>query len=188
MLSRKLLVSAIAALVSAPTLVSADSELAIGGGGTQAQANLDFQIVIPDFVYFSIGSTGATIDRVDFDLLAGTVQPGPGGPLVVAATGGTGDGFDGILDVQLITNVTNVSIAAATVGGVLTSGLNTIPFTQINGVAGGAIPIPAFDTSGNLATGGPVTLNDTWTYTYNNDTVFAPGTYTGRVTYTVTTP
>jgi hypothetical protein len=184
MLSRKLLVSAVAALASAPVLVSADSDIGIGPTGTQAQANLDFRIVIPDFVYFRVGSAAAgTVDRVDFDLLATPTQPGAGGNL--AANGGSGDGADGSLTVQLITNVSNVNIAAT--GGNLTSGLNTIPFTQINRTDGGVIPMPAFGGNGNLSAGLPGTLNDTWSYTYNNNTVYAPGTYNGTVTYTVTT-
>jgi hypothetical protein len=184
MLSRKLLVSAVAALVAAPTLVSADSDLAIGAAGTQASADLDFRIVIPQFVFFRVGSAGNTIDRVDFDLLTAAVQPGAGGN--VAANGGTGDGADGDLSVQLATNVTNVTIAAS--GGNLTSGANTIPFTQINAYDGAVIPVPAFGASGNLAVGLPGALSDTWSYDYNNNTSYAPGTYDGTVTYTVTAP
>jgi hypothetical protein len=184
MVSRKLLVSTVAALVAAPTLVSADSDLGIGAAGTQASASLDFRIVIPQFVYFRVGSAGATIDRVDFDLLTAAVQPGAGG--VVPANGGTGDGADGDLFVELITNVTNVTIAAT--GGNLSSGANTIPFTQINAFDGNVIPVPAFGGSAALAVGLPGTLNDTWSYDYNNDTSYAPGTYNGTVVYTVTAP
>jgi hypothetical protein len=185
MLSRKLLVSAIAALVSAPMLVSADSDIGIGPAGTNAQANLAFRIVIPEFVLFSIGTpTPGTVDRVDFDLLAAGTPSGAGG-LPLVANDGTGDGDDGILAVQLSTNVSSVSIDAT--GGNLTSGPNTIPFTQINGTAvGPVIPIPAFNSSLNFSTGLPGTLNDTWSYTYNNNIVFPPGQYDGTVTYTVT--
>jgi hypothetical protein len=181
MLSRKLLVSAIATLVAAPTLVSADSDFAIGGAGTNASANLDFQIVIPEFVFFRVGTAGS-VDRVDFDLVTAATQPGTG---PVNATGGVGDGADGDLDVEIITNATGLTIGAT--GGDLSSGSNLIPFTDITAADGGDIPVPAFGTVGVAVPGVPGTLNDTWSYTYNNDTVYPPGTYAGTVTYTVTT-
>ena len=105
------------ALVIMPSLTVADSQLSIGGAGTTAQANLDFRITIPSFVYFQIGSAGS-VDRVDYDLNVGPVQPGSGGP--IAATGGVADGADGSLSVILATNAASVSIAAS--GGNLTSG------------------------------------------------------------------
>lgn len=183
MLSRKLLVSAISTLLAAPMLVSADSDTGIGGAGTSASANLDFRIVIPQFVFFRVGSLAAgTVDRVDFNLLTAAVQPGAGG--VVPANGGTGDGADGNLTVDLVTNVASVTIAAT--GGNLTNGTANIPFAQINTAHGGVIPMPAFGGSGNLAAGLPGTLTDTWSYTYNNNTSYPPGTYDGTVTYTVT--
>jgi hypothetical protein len=181
--SRKLLVSAVAALAAGPMLVSADSDIGIGGAGTSASANLDFRIVIPQFVYFRVGSAAAgTVDRVDFDLLTAGAQPGAGGTVI--ANGGSGDGVDGDLFVNLVTNVASVTIAAT--GGNLTNGTDNIPFTQINTADGGVIPIPAFGGSGNLAAGLPGALLDTWSYEYNNDTPYPPGTYNGTVTYTVT--
>jgi hypothetical protein len=184
MLSRKLLASVIAALVGAPMLVSADSDVSVGPAGTQAAASLDFQIVIPDFVYFQVGTPGAgNVDLVDFDLLTAAIEPGT---LPVPATGGTGDGADGDLTVVLITNVANVTIQAN--GGNLTSGGDTIPFSEISATDSGAITVPAFGGgSVNVATAGPSILNDTWTFEYQNDVVFVPGSYTGTATYTVTT-
>jgi hypothetical protein len=186
MLSRKLLVSTIAALASSPTLVSADSDIGVGGTGTTAQANLDFRIVIPDFVYFRVGTVGAgNVDRVDFNLATGLIQPGVGGN--VAANGGVGDGADGVLTIELITNVASVDIDTDTGGGNLTSGANNIPFTKITETDGGVIPMPAFDTNATLSTGLPGSLSDTWSFTYTNDVVYPAGTYDGTVTYTVTT-
>jgi hypothetical protein len=182
MLSRKLLVSTVAALASAPTLVYADSQLAFGPAGTTATADLAFRVTIPNFVYFQVGSAGAVVDRVDFDLAAAAVQPGAGGNVV--ANGGVGDGADGSLSVTLSTNAANVSIAAT--GGNLVSGGNNIPLTQINRTDGGQIPMPAFGGSGNLAFGAPGTRTDTWSYNYNNNTVYPAGTYNATVVYTVT--
>jgi hypothetical protein len=182
MLSRKLLVSAISTLLAAPMLVSADSDIGFGGAGTNASADLEFQIVIPQFVFFRVGTAGA-LDRVDFDLGTALAQPGTG--VSVDATGGVGDGADGDLDVEIITNATGLTIGAT--GGDLSSGSNLIPFTDITAADGGDIPVPAFGTAGVAVPGVPGTLNDTWSYTYNNDTVYPPGTYAGTVTYTVTT-
>jgi len=164
-----------------PQMASADSQLSIGGAGTTALGHLDFTITIPDFVFFQIGSVGATIDRVDFDL--GVTQPGTGGPIL--ATGGAGDGIDGILNVTLITNAANGSIAAS--GGNLTSGGDSIPFTDITAVDGGTISVPDFGATISPFAVAPATLTDTWTYTYDNSTVYNNGAYSGQVTYTVTT-
>ena len=178
----KLVASTIAtALIAAPSLTVADSQLSIGGAGTTAQANLDFRIVIPSFVYFQIGSAGS-IDRVDYDLSAGPVQPGSGGP--ISATGGVADGADGALTVSLATNAASVSITAT--GGNLTSGADTIPFADITAIDTGTIPVPDFGTTFSPFAPGGFSLSDTWTYTYDNTSVYNAGTYNGQVTYTIT--
>jgi hypothetical protein len=181
-----MLAAAIAATLSAPMLASADSDLGVGGTGTNAQVNLDFQITIGDFVYFQVGSLAAgTVDRVDFDLTAGAgTVSGSGGPF--AANGGVGDGADGMLSIELRTNVANVSIAAT--GGDLTGpGGATIPFTEITATDGGVVDVPDFGATITPFAAAPGALTDTWTYTYDNSSVYAPGTYSGTVTYTVTT-
>ncbi|HIP67734.1 MAG TPA: hypothetical protein EYH06_03990 [Chromatiales bacterium] len=172
--------SLLAAAIAAPQMAAADSQLAFGGTGTTAQGHLDFRIIIPDFVFFQIGSAGATIDRVEYNL--GATQPGSGGPF--AATGGTGDGADGAVTVRLITNAANVSIGAT--GGNLTSGADTIPFADITAADSGTITVPDFGATVNVAPGA-FSLTDTWTYTYDNSTVYNAGTYDGQATYTVTT-
>lgn len=169
------------ALVMLPSLTLADSQLSIGGAGTTAQANLDFRIIIPSFVYFQIGSAGS-VDRVDYDLNVGPVQPGSGGP--ISATGGVGDGVDGALTVNLATNATNVSIAAS--GGNLTSGGDTLPFADITASDTGTIPVPDFGTTISPFAPGGFSLSDTWSYTYDNTSVYNAGTYDGRATYTIT--
>ncbi|MBL4850863.1 MAG: hypothetical protein JKY90_01075 [Gammaproteobacteria bacterium] len=176
--------SMLAAAVVMPQMATADSQLNFGGMGTTAEANLDFRITIPNFLFFQIGSAGATVDRVDFDLGVpppGT-QPGSGG--LFSATGGTGDGTDGALTVNLITNAANVSIAAT--GGNLTSGADSLPFADITATDTGAITVPDFGATVGPVAIGTLSLSDTWTYTYDNTTVYPAGTYDGTVTYTVT--
>ena len=52
------------------TSVRAESNSAIGAaaasGGAGAAVNLDFQIVIPAFIYFQVGSSGAVVDQIQF--------------------------------------------------------------------------------------------------------------------------
>jgi len=186
-MTRKLmLAAAVAATLSAPMLASADSDLQVGPTGTAAQVDLGFQITIGDFVYFQVGSAAAgTVDRVDFDLTAGagTVS---GAGVAFAANGGVGDGADGALNVVLRTNVANVQIAASP-GSLAGPGGANIPFADISATDGGVIDVPDFGATITPFPAAPGTLNDTWTYMYDNANVYAPGTYTGTVTYTVTT-
>lgn len=91
---------------------------------------------------------------------------------------------------------TGNAVLSVTSPAALTSGTDTIPFTQIrwsstaNGNAGADIPAGSF-------TGGTQTLATiragTWvenchTFSYDNSQVVAAGTYTGRVTYTLSLP
>jgi len=185
MMTRKwMLAAAVAATLSAPMLASADSDLQVGPTGTIAQADLGFQITIGDFVYFRVGSTAGTVDRVDFNLTAGTGTVS-GANVPFAANGSVGDGADGALGIELRTNVANVRIAASP--GSLTGPGGSIPFTDITVGDGNVIDAPDFGATITPFAAAPGTLNDTWTYTYDNSTVYAPGTYTGTVTYTVTT-
>jgi hypothetical protein len=162
---------------------AADSDLQFGGGAT-ASASLDFRITIPQFVYFQVGSAAAVVDRVDWDLTGS--QPGLGAPL--GATGGTGDGVDGILSITLITNAATVTIASNTGGGNLVDGGNTIPFSEITVADGGNIAAPDFDTNTVIATGGVYSQTDSWTYTYDDSNNYAAGTYNGTSVYTAATP
>ena len=166
------------AAVTLPQFAAADSELAFGGTGTTAEASLDFRIIIPDFVYFQVGSAGSTVDQIEYNL--GTTEPGSG---AFAATGGTTT-VNGQVDVTLITNAADVSIGAT--GGDLTSGSDTIPFTDITAADTGTISVPDFGATVNV-TPGSFSLSDTWSYSYDNNAVYNAGDYTGQVTYTVTT-
>ena len=163
---------------------TADSDLQFGGGAT-ASASLDFRITIPQFVYFQVGSPLAAVDRIDWDL-TGT-QPGQSGA-PIGATGGVGDGTDGIIGITLITNAATVTIASNTGGGNLTGAGGNIPFTEINVSDGGTITAPAFDGNTVIATGGPYSATDNWTYTYDDDTVYSAGQYDGTSVYTAATP
>ena len=168
-LTKLLIGVAVSAGAILPQIGVADSQLSFGGLGTTAQANLDFRITIPEFVFFQIGSAGATVDEVAYDLSA--TQPGSGGPF--AATGGTGDGADGVLTVTLITNAANVSIGAS--GGNLTSGIDNLPFADITASDGGVIAVPDFGATVTPLAIGAISQVDSWTYTYDNTTAYVQG-------------
>jgi hypothetical protein len=97
-------------------------------------------------------------------------------------------------------NTTNTGVATltATSPGNLTNGSgDTIPFTQISWTSSGngdtgAQPFPAGTFVGGLQTIGTISRNQ-WaeschTFSYANTSVRPAGTYTGRVTYTLSSP
>jgi hypothetical protein len=171
----------------------AESNTATGNGALSASARLNFQITIPKFIIFRVGTAGAgNIDTVLFDPAATNVANATAG---FGATGGTGT-----VAVSIISNGGAVTLLEANDGG--GNGLsdggatpNYISYAQINTADGGNITPPTLsDAGGNVQTitptAGAVTIrNDTWTYTYDNPaTPPAPGTYTGQVTYTASVP
>ncbi len=181
-LNKLLLTSTVGLGLLFSQFAAADSDLQFGGGAT-ASASLDFRITIPQFVFFQVG-TLASVDRVDWDLTGS--QPGQGSAL--PATGGVGDGVDGVLNITLITNAATVTIASNTGGGNLIDGGNTIPFSEITVVDGGTIAAPDFDTSTVIPTGGVYNQTDSWTYTYDDTNNYASGVYNGTSVYTAATP
>jgi len=172
-------------------IVGADSIVAIGGA--DASADLKFQIVIPSFIYFKVGSVSG-VDTVEFDPTPDDVATGA----VTSATGGTG-----VVDVVLISNAGAVTITEANDGGGNglddAGGTNYISWGQIatTSNAPGLTPPQLSDGGGNTSAIG-VTLGDItnknadWIYVYNNpstpDDPPAPGTYTGTATYTAAIP
>jgi len=183
---RKLMLSSVAATaVSVPMLASADSALSIAApGSASADAHIDFQVVIPSFIFFQLGPAGVgNVSLVSFDVSTDPDGPGSG----TAVPGSTSVG------VTLRSNATNVQIAAS--GGNLDDGGgNTIALGDITPSAGGQVPVPDF---GNSTGSFPVAalgglLSDTWAFSYDNTAIPAPGTYGGaninggRVTYTAT--
>ena len=182
---RKLMLSTVAATaVSTPVIATADSDLSIAlAGSASAQANLDFAITIPSFIFFQVGSPGSTIDSVSFDLLTANEEPGSTNPVAGSST----------VSVALRTNATNVRIAAS--GGNMTDtlgGAGSIPLTDITpSSAASDIPVPDFGADTGLIAPSGFNLSDTWSFSYDNTTVVPAGVYGtdtngGRVTYTVT--
>ena len=174
----------------AMTPAVADSEFDIGNGALTANADLDFEIVIPRFLYLQVGSTGTTVDTVTFDL------SGVASIADVDTQIGNGTAVDGdiTVGVRLVSNAGDVDLEAVGSGTGLTNGTETIPWSQITGTAatGGAsgldVPVVGAAAVTIPATNGVVNRSDTWTFDYENDLLVGGGTYTGTVTYTATAP
>lgn len=199
------LVLALVLCYSYPAAVNADTTVVTGGaaqsGGAGAAVNLDFQITIPSFILFRVGTAGSgNIDLIQFSPAAADVAAGTPG---IAGAGGDVGG--GVVTVSLIANSGAVTISEGNNSG--GSGLGNgsgdfISYSQINTAdsGGGGIAPPTLSDGGvnssAIATtvGSITTRSSTWTYTYDNPaTPPAPGTYGGagnggRVTYTAAIP
>lgn len=187
------------AALGLPMWAHAESVVNTGSGALSAAARLDFRVTIPKVLFLQVGTgtmmaTTGTINLIDFVVPAGSA--GNGTP--VAATAGSGDVGNGTVTARLRSNGGTVTLVTATTGA-LTSGTNTLAFTQIGATAAaGTTPnlfaAPAL-TNGSASapvpvTGGTITDRDAlWTFSYLNAALVPPGTYggtatNGRVTYT----
>jgi hypothetical protein len=188
-----------------PMLAHAESTFISGTGN--ATARLDFQIVVPRTLFLRVGTgtnfaTNPTINLISFNVPAATM--GDGTP--VAATVGSGDLGNGAVTARVRTNGGDVTLTSATLGALSNGAGDTISYGQITtavtalpGAPGAAMPHPTLVDAGTgtvtlPAAAGVVDRGATWTYSYANANVVAPGTYggvginNGRVTYTASTP
>ena len=174
--------------------------------------DLDFRVNIPGFVLFRVGSAGSAAgdDRVAFDVTDRIIAGGfPGDGIAVPANAalGAGDGTDGNLSIQVRTNLGGaLTINKAASGGNI--GL-VVPYDDITatdggtGCAGGSgnIPVPLMQNAASASVvpvAGPTTnLADTWCFSYDNTTAYAPGDYgaagatntsNGVTVYSITVP
>lgn len=129
-----------------------------------------------------IGTSGGTIDKVTFTLTAANV--GNGVPVV---------GTPSILvNVAARDTVSRTVQLVADSSVPLSNGASTLPFSQISWTSSdGDIPAGTFSgAAGQLIVTFPTNFQmyNNHTFRYANTQVLQPGTYTGRVTYTVTMP
>lgn len=179
---RGLALTGVAALgLIAMTPAMADSDFQTGTGALTASADLQFRVIVPKFIDFRVGSTGNTVDNVDFTVPAANVGNGT----AVARDGGAAIG------VALRSNAGNIALAATGPAN-LTSGGNTIAWTQITGTSSDAagLPVPVVGaTATNLtAAAGVINRTANWTFSYANQNLVGAGTYTGTVVYTASAP
>lgn len=182
---RGLALTGVAALgLIAMTPAMAESDFVTGNGALSANADLNFQVVIPRFISFRVGTTGATVDTVEFTVAANAV----GNNSPVSRTNAAG----APVGVALLSNVGNVNLSAVGSGSGLVNGGNTIAWTQIAGTSSDAanLPVPGIGAGATslTATNGVINRSADWTFTYANSAVVGAGTYTGTVTYTASAP
>lgn len=153
-----------------------------GQGRVVAQEPVDIVILAASGVNLRIGTSGATIDVVSFTVSqfpgSGSVPGVSSGanPVPVRATSTTG-------------NATKILTADSSIP--LNDGAShTIPFTEISWTGANEVPSGTFTGTPSqqiLMTTSQVTQG-TMSFTYANTIYVPPGTYTGRVTYTLSSP
>jgi hypothetical protein len=193
------------AALALPIVATAASTVATGAGSLTASATVDFEVVIPQFLYLRVGTgslyttgaltTVATTDLITFNVAAGTVGNGT----AVAGTGG--DLLNGVETAAILGNGGNVTLTANATGALSDGVGDTIPYTQITTTAAAytagytTLAAPALSngttTETVTATGKIVQADAKWTYSYANTVAAPSGTYggatnNGPVTYTAT--
>ncbi|MCI0399897.1 MAG: hypothetical protein L0Z68_01135 [Gammaproteobacteria bacterium] len=189
--------TALVAAMGLPQVAKSEQTQASGAGPLSTAARLDFSVQIPRFLNFRVGSTGATINLVDFNVPDTNVGDGTN----VAGTGGDIGG--GVVTAAVRSNAGQVTITESnnSGGAGLSNGAGaTIPYTEIlTATNDGNLPAPTLSNAGGntsapvLNSGNVTNRSAQWTYTYDNTAVYDSGTYGtsangGRVTYTASTP
>lgn len=177
-------------------------------GGNSTSANLDFTIDIGKYLFFRVGTgtfptASGTIDTVSFSATA-TIPPGavtavPGASTTVDWSGVL-PAFSApstTLPVEVRSNAGPVTLRA-TATTLLTSGVNTIPMSQIVLTSSDPnLPAPVLPNAGQ---GAAVNVQGTafsnlvtvrtadWTFSYTPLVTQRAGQYTGQVTFTASSP
>ena len=183
-------VAATAAL-TVPLAAHAESDFNSGGGANiTASARVDFSVTIPKFVFLQVGTGSMMADNGTIDVISVSVPAASiGNSTPVAATGGNLTG--GAVTVVVRGNNGDMTLGStAPVAGLSNGSGDNIVWTQIATATTGGTAHPAINGAAltYTATGKVVNAVGTWTYSYLNSITPPPGTYTGQVTYTATTP
>ena len=191
---KKISLAAVVALSAAlPMAAQAESNVTTGAGAINATARVNFSVTIPRFVFLQVGTgtllaANSTINTIAFTPAVAVI----GNSVAQAATAGSGDLGNGQVSVRVIGNAGPMTLGAIGPAN-LTSGTDTIPWTQITVAATGSAPThPTINgaTVALPATSGVVNTASTgvWTYSYANSITPAAGVYTGQVIYTASAP
>jgi hypothetical protein len=166
-------------------------------------AELKFDLLIGRFLYLQIGSVGTTVDTVVFDLTtlapanftsgtASTLALGNGVP-VSASAGGS-------VPVLVRSNSGSVTLSVSNNGGGLGLSNGTNRYLNYNSIlvqsSNASLPAPlltnaggsAVTVNGVLYSGRVVDQSTVWTFKLANNVIPLPGTYSGQVTYTASSP
>lgn len=191
------------ALLSAATQPVLAGSASCNGAACQtpgASVDLDINVVIPSMIRMQIGAAGAGKETIVFNPSAAVLGDGSS----VSATSGGDTATPGEVTFILVSNTpTPVTVTAGTsnggllcqAGGSCAAGSDTIPWDSITvtenspGACGVTPPLLLNSGTGSAqyGSGGPITENCAWVYTYDNNVNRLDGNYTGTVTYTATT-
>lgn len=174
------LLAAISIFIPATNTIFAESD-----NGNPAVARLNFQVRVAQVLHLRIGSPGATIDTVGFDVTdIPEVQPTANGDLAPEVRVGAQ-----VRDGAVVT--LSADSSTAMIGAVTAANL---PFTTISCNGTGAfssVSNLAFDGTANQTVWQSVGRGwseGTFSYTYANSYNYPPDTFNGQVTYTLSTP
>jgi len=179
----------LAAIGMTPLAVLAESDFDSGAGALSAAARLNLRVTIPEFLFFRVGNTGATIDTITF--APAVIDVGDSTP--VAGTGGDAAAGSGA-SVRLVSNAGQITITETndTSNG-LEGGAGDIALTEISVTSDDAnLGTPTLSNAGGgtstpVLNGGNVTNRSAvWTYAYNNTTIPEADNYDVEITYTAT--
>lgn len=176
----------------------------VNGAGT-ATAHLNFQVIIPKFLYLQVGTgtyptTVATVDTISFDMTSAIASIGNG--TAQAATAASGDLGNGAVTARVVGNnfTAAVNLSAATTGPLSNGAGNTISWSEITVATAAQAVVPASASTlahpGTAAApftdGASTTVSLTpaasskvinqsakWTFSYKNTNVPSSGTYGG---------
>jgi hypothetical protein len=184
-------VSLIALALASALPAHAESDFQTGAGALNANARLDFRVVIPKYIRFQVGSAGATVDLVEFSVPAANV-----GDDIARTNGGT-------VPVLLQSNNGNVSLTGTTLGQLNNGAGENISFAEILSTSSDPnLNVPTLVDGGTSAAitvtpnVGTRVVNRTanWSFAYSNTNFVGAGSYggvnvnNGRVTYTAALP
>jgi len=168
-----------------------------------AQAPLQFRLELEKFLFLQVGSPGAVVDTVSFDLASIAPASGPtsAAPPFVFGSGAPLDAAgSGTLQVTVRSNTGTVNLSASNNGGGLGLGNGAgryVDYAQILTISDNpGLPAPVLSNAGSTtvtvsgsAQGGRVTSQTArWTYRFANTVALPSGRYTGQVTYTAISP
>ena len=171
----------IAAAFSFVDSAAAGSDRASGGGA--CSVDLDFKIQIHTLLFLQLGETESAVENIEF-----LVRDLPGTGAVSGSSSGASSVNVKATAVVPPGQIINLIADSSTA---LTSGINTIRFDQVSWTATGDYSGNAFDNEVGQQLDqfkGSGSHCGTYEFFYNNQTYYPTGTYTGRVTYTLSSP
>ncbi|MBW2040256.1 MAG: hypothetical protein JRI46_11840 [Deltaproteobacteria bacterium] len=161
--------------------VSAASNQASDGGSTQVRLN--FQIQIPTLLHLRVGSAGAVVDTITFNV---TDVPGTG---AVQSTSSGGNLVP--VHVRAFVPAGSTITLSADSSTPLSDRGNSIPFSEISWVATDDFNSGRFNDTANQQLNqftGSNHKQGTYTFYYDNDRYYPGGTYRGTAIYTLSSP